>query len=1199
MEKLINKKYHSLYLRRKKMKIIDILFYQNSLYLLLFHILFFYSLNKDSEIILLLNKGDNQAILNNLFPYDPSEILVNGYPGNCYNKICNLTEETNYVTIRFNTNIETCANMFKDLTSIKEIDLSNFDASQVTNMESMFNNCKNLKKIVFGNIITSSVDNMAFLFSECKKLTSIDLSSFDTSSVTNFNLIFSHCEKLKSLDLSNFNTSKATSMEDFFGNCDNLEIIKFQNFDTSKVRVLKGLFYNCKKLKYLDLANLNTDSADTFWYMFSNCQSLVYLNLHSLKINDGINLQESSFEGINPNFKLCINDQNTENLLLGGVISDCTDFCFNENRKFDLENNQCVESCEEYKYESDNLCFQECPDNLFKVFKEQKTICLDYVPENFYYNSNDKIYKECYQNCKQCSKEGDETLNNCDLCKNDFLFLDDPFATESNCYEECEFFYYFDIDNNNKYTCTESNTCPINYKHINDKKKCIDECKNDNIYILEFNNSCYEECPNGTYRINETFLCEKIEYLIETTNLIKNEEIDTNNIIYTNDSKIQIKLSISSDSKVTFECSFDSSLNNDCNFVDIDNNTEIYDILKENIMDIYKLDNGKSQVITTDNKIYQVTDEKNELELLKNGSLKNHHLSIIDLGECEKELRTRNNISDDETLVYLKQESISNKSSEKDIKYEVFKSSNNEKLNLSVCDEIPINIYVSLQLSEETNEIYQKIKDMGFNMFDIDDPFYKDRCTSYKTSNNTDMLLSDRINYIYYNDDSECQPGCEFTSYISNTQFLNCTCNAKESTNVIKNEITNENFFQIFYDVLKYSNFKILKCYKLIFAKNALYKNYGSIFIIICFLLYLITLFIHIFKGTNLLKKILNVSSEKKAKPKIMNNNKIFCNIQINNNASSSKKNLIRNKKEKLKNPPNKKSSKNILKKKKTLKKVNNENESKSKIQKSVTISKFKKSYLMNNSSEKINKNKLLSKVKIKTSKKIKLDPFELNELKYEEAKRLDKRTFMKIYSDYLNRESLILFTFFICNDYNLIYIKLARFLFLVITDMSLNVFFFSDDSMHKVFLNYGKYNFVQQIPKIIYSFFVTQLIELFLCFLSLTDKYYYQIKKIQSTNKVKNLGKIIKCIKIKLFFFYLFTFIFFGFYWYITAAFCAVYENTQLVFIKDSISSFALGLAYPIVLYLITSGLRVFAIRNKKMNLKCVYKLSDIIPFF
>ena len=60
---------------------------------------------------------------------------------------------------------------------------------------------------------------------------------------------------------------------------------------------------------------------------------------------------------------------------------------------------------------------------------------------------------------------------------------------------------------------------------------------------------------------------------------------------------------------------------------------------------------------------------------------------------------------------------------------------------------------------------------------------------------------------------------------------------------------------------------------------------------------------------------------------------------------------------------------------------------------------------------------------------------------------------------------------------------------------MALNVFFFSDESMHKIFLNYGKYNFIQQIPQIIYTTIISQLIEVFLCYLSLTDKHFYKIK--------------------------------------------------------------------------------------------------------
>ena len=82
----------------------------------------------------------------------------------------------------------------------------------------------------------------------------------------------------------------------------------------------------------------------------------------------------------------------------------------------------------------------------------------------------------------------------------------------------------------------------------------------------------------------------------------------------------------------------------------------------------------------------------------------------------------------------------------------------------------------------------------------------------------------------------------------------------------------------------------------------------------------------------------------------------------------------------------------------------------------------------------------------------------------------------------------------------------------------------------------------------------------------------------------------------IKIIFFFLFTLILFGFYWYLVSAFCAVYQNTQITFIKDSLFSFLLGLLYPFVLYLFPAALRILYFNTK---IKCLYKLSDIIPFF
>ena len=230
-----------------------------------------------------------------------------------------------------------------------------------------------------------------------------------------------------------------------------------------------------------------------------------------------------------------------------------------------------------------------------------------------------------------------------------------------------------------------------------------------------------------------------------------------------------------------------------------------------------------------------------------------------------------------------------------------------------------------------------------------------------------------------------------------------------------------------------------------------------------------------------------------------------------------------------------------------------------------------------------------------------KLDDFELNDLEYLEAIKSDKRNILQIYWSKLKREHIILFTFCVRNDNNLVSIKFSRFIFLVCTDMAMNVFFFTDDSMHKVYKNYGKYDFVQQIPQIIYSSAVSQALEIILCFLSLTDKNVYQLKEKKNIRNKKHLiFRILKSIKIKLFGFYVFTFILFASHWYLVSSFCAVYQNTQITFIKDSISSFLLGLLYPFALYIFPALLRVLSLKDrKKKRCRVIFVISEIIPIF
>ena len=246
------------------------------------------------------------------------------------------------------------------------------------------------------------------------------------------------------------------------------------------------------------------------------------------------------------------------------------------------------------------------------------------------------------------------------------------------------------------------------------------------------------------------------------------------------------------------------------------------------------------------------------------------------------------------------------------------------------------------------------------------------------------------------------------------------------------------------------------------------------------------------------------------------------------------------------------------------------------------------------------NDNNLEIKTKEETkNEKEKLSDYELNDLEYSAAIELDNRNFFRIYYYLLKREHIILFTFCNWNDFNIFSIKLSKFFMSISIDMAFNALFFSDESMHNIYVSGGKHDFIGQLAQMIYSTLTSQLLQIFINFLTMTDIQYYKIKELVKEKSInqKKFQSLMEFIKNKIIIFYTFTFLLFLLFWYLISAFCAVYENTQRIFIIDSLTSFAMGLLYPFILYLVPAGLRVLSLRKK--NLKYIYSLSDKIPFF
>ena len=148
-------------------------------------------------------------------------------------------------------NVTDISDMFQECNELVELDLSNFNTSNVTNMRGMFNKCHKLKKIIgINKFNTTIVNNMYGMFNECNELEYLDLSNFNTINVENFGLMFQECFKLTYVDISNFNFQNAKNFGWMFNKCYKLKEIKGINIINNIKNINKnGIFDDCPRLK--------------------------------------------------------------------------------------------------------------------------------------------------------------------------------------------------------------------------------------------------------------------------------------------------------------------------------------------------------------------------------------------------------------------------------------------------------------------------------------------------------------------------------------------------------------------------------------------------------------------------------------------------------------------------------------------------------------------------------------------------------------------------------------------------------------------------------------------------------------------------------------------------------------------------------------------------------------------------------------
>ena len=114
------------------------------------------------------------------------------------------------------------------------------------NYQSVFSSiAENLKTVIVVDRV--SFTNTSYMFNSCLSLTNLDLSNFDTSNVTGMNNMFGGCSSLTTLDVSNFDTSNVTYMGGMFDSCSDLTL-DCSHWNVDKVALYDRFNHNAPKV---------------------------------------------------------------------------------------------------------------------------------------------------------------------------------------------------------------------------------------------------------------------------------------------------------------------------------------------------------------------------------------------------------------------------------------------------------------------------------------------------------------------------------------------------------------------------------------------------------------------------------------------------------------------------------------------------------------------------------------------------------------------------------------------------------------------------------------------------------------------------------------------------------------------------------------------------------------------------------------
>jgi hypothetical protein len=312
--------------------------------------------------------------------------------------------------------------------------------------------------------------------------------------------------------------------------------------------------------------------------------------------------------------------------------------------------------------------------------------------------------------------------------------------------------------------------------------------------MYNYNNSCVKKCP----KFNDENMCYDI--CPDDSFLMKNECISKNKLI---------------------------------------------DNIDKNIKLLY-LENNYIETNQLKIEIYNSSNENNE----------KRNISKIDLSECEKKIRKKYLMNDNEDLIILKIEIIREDNAINQIEYGIY-NNKFEKINLKICSNAKVKTINNLNFSKINYKSMISLAEKGYDIFDPNDKFYTSVCTKYKSINGTDVINRDRRND-YYPNISLCEQSCKYDGLNFYNYTINCICTIKTDISLNLRDFSFNSIYETFQNALNPANLKIIKCFKEAFNIHYFYLNYGQIFSSISIVLEIILTILFIEFGMENLFNLIN-----------------------------------------------------------------------------------------------------------------------------------------------------------------------------------------------------------------------------------------------------------------------------------------------------------------------------------------------------